>query len=381
MNRLRVLEVVASSRGGGAVHVRDLATHLDPAQFQVTVAMPEDGGHVTQADFTAHGVGFVALPLARGFRLGALLALRRLAATMDVLHVHGARAALFGRLAAASLGTRRPRVLYTIHGFAAPHYPWPRRTILLTLERLLRRWTDTVIAVSEDERRAFLEGKVGCPPTRVRVVYNGISLAPFQHLPHRESVRQELGLPQGAPLVITVCRLYKPRDFPTLLEAFRSLLRRLEAYLLIVGDGPYRQGIEAFVSAHHLEDRAFLLGFRRDVPRLLKASDLFILSTTLWEGLPLTILEAMAAGLPVIASRVGGTPEAVEEGKTGLLVPPQDPDALAEAMHRILSDPALAEAMGRAGRERVERLFTVERMAQEIAAIYREGRGEWSSPS
>jgi len=114
------------------------------------------------------------------------------------------------------------------------------------------------------------------------------------------------------------------------------------------------------------------LGFRRDVPALLGASDLFVLSTDLWEGLPLTILEAMAAGLPVVASRVGGTPEAVEDGETGLLVPPKDPVALEEAMYSLLSNPAKAAAMGQAGRERVARYFTLERMVQEIAAIYEE---------
>ncbi|MBC7316770.1 MAG: glycosyltransferase, partial [Chloroflexi bacterium] len=189
MSRLRVLEVVASSRGGGAVHVRDLATNLAAERFQVTVAMPEDGGHVGRADFTSHGVAFEALPIASGFRLGALLALRRLAMRADILHLHGARAALFGRLAAASLGKRRPRVLYTIHGFAAPHYGRFRRTLLLGLERLLSRWTDTVVAVSASEREVFLTA-TGYPPGTVRVVWNGISLAPFQSLPEREALRQ-----------------------------------------------------------------------------------------------------------------------------------------------------------------------------------------------
>lgn len=377
MSHIKVLEVVASSRGGGAVHVRDLATHLDPAQFQVTVVMPEDGGHVTRADFEPYGVEFIPLALASGFHLGALLTLRRLAAQADVMHLHGARAALFGRLAAAMLGKRRPRVIYTIHGFAAPHYAWPRRRLLLALEHLLSRWTDRIIAVSEDERRTFLSTSTGCPPNKVYVVRNGISLLPFQDLPCRDVIRQKLGLPLGVPVVITVCRLYKPRDFTTLLYAFQRLVQQKEAHLVIVGDGPYRPRIEGTIEALHLNNRVTLVGFRHDVPRLLGVSTLFVLSTALWEGLPLTILEAMAAGLPVVASRVGGTPEAVEDGKTGLLVPPKDPPALAEAMHRILSDPALAEAMGRAGRARVERLFTVERMVREISAIYREERAKW----
>ena len=371
MSRLRVLEVVASSRGGGAVHVRDLATNLDPERFRVTVAMPEDGGHVGRADFTSHGVAFEALPIASGFRLGALLALRRLAMQADILHLHGARAALFGRLAAASLSKHRPRVLYTIHGFAAPHYGRFRRTLLLGLERLLSRWTDTVIAVSASEREVFLTA-TGYPPGTVRIVWNGISLAPFQSLTGRKVLRQTSGLPQGMALVITVCRLYKPRDFTTLLRAFQGLSHRMDVHLLIVGDGPYRPEVEALIKALGLEKRVTLLGFRRDVPALLGASDLFVLSTDLWEGLPLTILEAMAAGRPVVASRIGGIVEAVSEGETGLLVPPKDPVALEEAMYSLLSNPAKAAAMGQAGRERVARHFTLERMVQEIAVIYEE---------
>lgn len=375
MSRLRVLEVVASSRGGGAAHVRDLATHLASTEFQVTVVMPEDGGHVTRGDFVPHSVAFVALPLASGFNREAFWALRRLVAQADIVHLHGARAALFGRLAAASLGKRRPRVLYTIHGFSAPHYGWVKRTLLLELERLLRCWTDGVIAVSESEKHVFLSARLGYPSDKVRVVRNGISLTPFQE-PIQENPRQKLNLPQGIPLVITVCRLYKPRDFPTLLEAFARLGEQQEAHLLIVGDGPYRPGIEALVDRLDLRNKVALLGFRRDIPMLLSASDLFVLSTAHWEALGLSILEAMAAGLPVVASRVGGISEAMEDGETGFLVPPGDPIALAEAMRRLLSDSALAKAMGQAGRERVERLFTVERMVQEIAEIYREGKGE-----
>ncbi|MBC7317014.1 MAG: glycosyltransferase, partial [Chloroflexi bacterium] len=170
----------------------------------------------------------------------------------------------------------------------------------------------------------------------------------------------------------TVCRLYKPRDFTTLLRAFQGLSRRVDVHLLIVGDGPYRPEVEALIKALSLEERVTLLGFRRDVPALLGASDLFVLSTDHWEALGLAILEAMAAGRPVVASRIGGIVEAVSEGEAGLLVPPKDPVALEEAMYSLLSDPAKAAAMGQAGRERVARYFTLERMVQEIGAIYEE---------
>jgi glycosyltransferase involved in cell wall biosynthesis len=370
MSRIAVLEVVASSRGGGAVHVRDLALGLDAGRFAVTVAMPADGGHVGEPSFSSSGVGFVKLPIASGFSWPALAVLRRLASRADILHVHGARAALFGRLAAASLGKRRPQVVYTIHGFAAPHYGWARRSLLLGVEILLKPWTRRVIAVSEAERRAFTSATPYAPHD-VEVIHNGIALThQDEPPPDRASLRQALGLPVDGPLVITVCRLYRPRDFPTLLRALAQLVEQSPCRLLIVGDGPYRNLVEAEIAALGLAKRVSLLGFRADVRALLRASDLFVLSTALWEGLPLTLLEAMDAGLPVVASRVGGIAEAVLPGETGLLVTPQDPQALCEALRTLLTDGALAARLGAAGKQRVAASFGSERMVKDTADLY-----------
>lgn len=371
MSRPAVLEVVASSRGGGAVHVRDLALGLAVRGYAVTVAMPADGGQVNAASFAGSGISFVELPLAEGFSWRGLAALRRLAAQCDLLHVHGARAALFGRLGAASLGRRRPAVLYTIHGFAAPHYGWARRSLLLGLEALLRPWTTRVIAVSQAEREAFLAA-TPYRPEKVEVIHNGIALTPDEaHLPDRAATRRALDLPLDEPLLITVCRLYRPRDLPTLLRALQICLQRLPCRLLIVGDGPDRPQVEAEIAALGLQERALTLGFRDDVRTLLRASDLFVLSTALWEGLPLTVLEAMDAALPVVASRVGGIVEAVQAGETGLLAPPRDPQALAEALLTLLTDQALAARMGQAGRRRVMACFDSARMVAETEALYR----------
>ncbi len=370
MSLPRVLEVVASSRGGGAVHVRALALWLAQEGWPVTVAMPSDGGSVSAADFTSAGVGWAELPIATGLQPGAWLRLRALARAADLVHAHGARAALFARLAVASL-PRRPRLLYTIHGFAAPHYGAARRTALLASERLLAPWTDGIIAVSQAERRDVLAARV-CAPSRVTVVPNGIARAPFDDVrAQRSAVRAALGIAPEAPLIITVCRLYRPRDFSTLLHALHALAERLpDVQLVIAGDGPYWCEIEALSRTLALAERVHLLGLRHDVPALLGASDLFVLATAGWEGLPLTLLEAMAAGLPAVASRVGGIPEALAEGETGLIVPPGDPEALAEAMGRMLSDVTLSRRMGQAGQARVATHFTLERMASQIMNIY-----------
>ena len=367
-----LLHLVASSRGGGAAHVRDLALGLDPARFAVQVAMPEDGGNVRREDFETVGIPFHRLDIAAGFSLQALGHIRRLASEVDILHIHGARAALFGRLAAASLGRHRPRVVYTIHGFAAPHYPRPRRGLLLTIERVLAPLTDRFIAVCRAEREAFLAAGVG-RPEQVQVVWNGVDVACFQHVQiDRAAWRAALRVPPDTLLITTICRLYRPRDFDTLLRAFRLVSDdHPTVHLLIVGDGPLRPQVERQVEALSLTHRVTLAGWRDDLPSVYAASDVYILTTWGWEGLPLTVLEAMAAGLPVIATDAGGVPEAVADGETGLLVARCDVDGLTRALRALIEHPARRRAMGAAGRARAEAHFTVERMVAQTTTIYK----------
>jgi glycosyltransferase involved in cell wall biosynthesis len=371
MKALRVLELVASSRGGGAIHVRDLTFGLDQSRFAAQVAMPDDGGNVCGEDFGAAGIPFHQVDIAAGFSLRALQRIRFLATGIDILHVHGARAAFFGRLAAMSVGARRPRIVYTIHGFAAPHYRPPKRQALLFLEEWLGRVTDAWICVSHAEKDTLLATAIA-DAERVQVIWNGINLTRFgSAAPPRQKTRSGIGLSADAFLITTICRLYRPRDFRTLLYAFRRVQHALpHAHLLIVGDGPLRAQVEQWVQSLTLQNHAHLLGMRRDVPQILAATDVFVLSSRGWEGLPLTVLEAMASSLPVVASDVGGTGEAVIHQETGYLFPPGDVVALAGHLRTLASDPALAQRMGQRGLVRVKEFFTLERMVRETAARY-----------
>ncbi len=371
MTEIRVLEVVASSRGGGAVHVRDLALGLDQRDFAPQVSMPEDGGNVSRADFLGGGIPFHPLDIAACFSLRALRQLRLLAAQVDILHVHGARAALFGRLAAMSLVRQCPLVVYTIHGFAAPHYPTPRRQLLLAVERCLAACTGQWVCVSNAERESLIRAGLA-DPSRTAVIWNGIDVAPLAKVgQYRHSARLELDIPPDAFVVTTICRLHRPRDFPTLLQAFQVLQSTVsQAHLLIVGDGPLRNQVEQGIVSLALQDRVHLLGMRRDVPRLLGTTDIFVLSSGGWEGLPQSVLEAMAASLPVVASDVGGTREAVIDGQTGYLFAPGDAAALAQRLQALARDPAMAHQMGHQGRARVNKHFTRARMVCETAALY-----------
>jgi glycosyltransferase involved in cell wall biosynthesis len=371
MKPVRLLELIASSRGGGASHIYDLASRLDPQAFAVQVAMPEDGGNVTASDFARQGIRFHPVEIAGGFSVAAVGTIRRLLADVDLLHVHGARAALFGRLAAASLGERRPRIVYTIHGFAAPHYPPPRRQILLGVERALAPLVDQFIAVSHDEKNALVTAGVA-RPDQVSVVWNGIDVARFQtSRVDAATLRAELGLPVDTTVITTTCRLFKPRDFETLLKAMRQVVDTLPSvHLLIVGDGPLRAEIAAQAEALGLAQHVTLAGWRRDMPEIYAASDLFVLTTWGWEGLPLTVLEAMAAGKAVVASRAGGIPEIVVEGKTGLLVEQRNSTVLAEALAMLAGDAHRRRQLGRAGQTRVAEHFTLPLMVDKTISVY-----------
>jgi len=372
VSAVRVLMVVGSSRGGAAVHVRDLIRGLPSERYAVRVAMPADDGDVAAADLEGAGATVDSVPLEGGFSPGAWCALRRLVRDADIVHVHGARAAFYGRTAVATLRGARPAVVYTVHAFAAPHYGRLRSAALLGIERRLEPYTDAYIAVSAAEREDLLNASL-VGGRNIAVILNGVDVDRFRPPTddERRASRAMLNLPLESRVAIMVCRLFRPRDFETLLIAFREVRERApQSRLLIVGDGPWRARVAALVDGLWLGEHVRLLGRRDDVPFLLGAADLLLHTTAGWEGMGLSILEGMAAGLPVVASRVGGIPEAVVDGETGILVPPGSPGALADAILKVLTDPALAGRFGRAGRDRAAAEFTLGRMVNETRAVY-----------
>jgi glycosyltransferase involved in cell wall biosynthesis len=225
---------------------------------------------------------------------------------------------------------------------------------------------DRLICVSMGAARSMR--RVGVPSAKIAVVRNGVPSAP-EH-PEPILMLTELRLPVGARLVLTVARFVEQKGHRFLLEAMPTILAACPtAQFLWVGVGPLKEVLQHEVRQRGLESAVRFLGQRDDVPALLVASDLVVLPS-LYEGLPLIILEAMAAGRPVVATWTSGTDEAVLDGETGRLVPPGDPQALAAGVVEVLSSPELASRWGAAGRERWRREFTAERMVRQTAAIY-----------
>lgn len=241
---------------------------------------------------------------------------------------------------------------------------WNRSSLIK--HRLISTGVDRYVAVSRDLawnlRRTF-----AVPLRKVEVVHNGVRVTDFERRPST-SLRSRLeGFPPK-PIVLTNGRLDLQKGHRYLLNAAAQLP---EVRLVFAGDGPEREHLQSDVRQLGLTDRVVFLGYRDDVPDLLASCDVFVLPS-LFEGLPLSILEAMAAGKPIIATEVGGTPEAIAQGQTGILVPPKDPDALAASLRTVLSNQDLAERLGKAARTSARKHFSAVTMVQNMTRIYEE---------
>jgi glycosyltransferase involved in cell wall biosynthesis len=260
----------------------------------------------------------------------------------DILHASSSKAGVLGRLAAAA--ARVPIRIFTVHGWAFTAHSGAAARLYRYADRLVRPLTTVTVCVAEHERATGLAART-CSEARTIVIPNAIDA---QAVPR---TRRSRGLPQ----LVAVGRLKAPKDFVTLVRAVAELPEE-PCELLIVGEGPDRPALEAEIERLGLDGRVRLLGERGDVPELLAGAEAFVLSSAS-EGMPISVLEAMAAGLPVVASRVGGVPELVADGETGLLVPPGRPESLAEALGRLIADPELRHRLGDAGRIRVRERF------------------------
>ena len=352
--RPRLLIIVTLAETGGAQTY--VASLLAPLADEFDLAVAAHGSGPLRDTARAAGVRFVPLRHVRRplspWRdpLGLLelfTVLRR--ERPHIVHVNSAKAAALGRLAA--LLVRVPIRIYTVHGWAFLAHRGATSALYRWAERFLRPLTTVTVCVAESERRTGLAAGA-CEERTTVVIHNGI-----------DSSRARAAEAHPGPLrLVTVGRLQAPKDAVTLVRAL-ALVQGPRFDAIVVGDGPDRPAVEDEVRSRGLEPTVELAGEREDVPEILAGADVFVLSS-LSEGLPLSILEAMAAGLPVVASSVGGIPEVVIDGETGLLVPPGDPQSLAAAIERLLADPALRRRLGEAGRIRVAEHF-------DLAAVHR----------
>ncbi|MED4781720.1 glycosyltransferase [Brevibacillus choshinensis] len=373
MSKLRVLHVIGGGEFGGAEqHILNLVSTFPVAEVEVAVVCFYDS--LFASKLRQAGITVLTLDQFGRFDLRLLRALRDTFQSFEpaIIHTHGVKANFFSRL--ASRGMSVP-LLTTVHSFLRYDYASPLAYAIVSLmERGTRQWNRHYIAISE--ALASILREQGIPSRDISVIYNGMDLSPYretqQRAGDRARLRAEWDIPEDAFLFGTVARFVPVKGLPVLVDAFATLVRDNDstAYLVLVGDGPERDGLENQVRQLGLESQVRFAGFRQDIPACLNACDSFVHSS-FYEGLGYTIIEAMASEVPVVASNVGGVKEFVFHEKTGLVVEPGDSSALSQAMGRLQVSNELRQSMVRHALEKVESSFTIELMTQKILSLYR----------
>ncbi|MFA6112054.1 MAG: glycosyltransferase family 4 protein [Candidatus Latescibacterota bacterium] len=377
-DRVRVLHVITRlDRGGSADNTLLTAARLDPARFASSIAVgpTREAGGPAWEEARERGVPFVEIPhLVRPISpLADLMAARELVAVIragryGIVHTHTSKAGILGRLAAGRV--RVPAVVHTPHGHVFTGYHGRLLTrMFVMMERWAARRTDRLIALTGREVQDHLALGIGSTE-RFRVIHSGVDFAPFDADPAGGAqVREELGIPAEALVIGTLGRLTAVKGQADLLAAFAAV-ELPRAWLLLVGDGEERLNLEAQARHLGLEGRTVFAGWRRNVYQVLRAMDIFALPS-LNEGMGKALVEAMYAGLPVVATAVGGIPELVEPDCTGLLVPPRAPAELASALALLAADPNARERLGQQARLRATG-YSVTRMVSAIEQVYDE---------
>jgi glycosyltransferase involved in cell wall biosynthesis len=362
-----ILYLSTSSGPGGAERlVNKLAVGFTNESFRSVVCLFRPGWVQQQCE--ADGIPTTVIPNKGAFDIVWLKRFITLIRKEQVrlIHAHEFDAIVHGTLAAV---IARIPIVATIHG---KNYYWEKSTRRVAY-RLASRCA-RVVAVSENLKR-FVTERTGIPARRIRVIYNGIDSFPDIH-PHEQArLRNEIGLDNEDQIVGTVGSLYPIKGHRFLIEAIPAIIRACpRARFLLVGRGDQEIPLKEQVKRLGIERYVYFLGLRQDINRLLSIMDVFVLPS-LSEGLSVATLEAMASAKPVIATRVGGNPELVVEGETGMLVPSEDDQALVRSIVGLLSDTSLARRLGQRGRARVEQRFQLQMMLRKYQELYEECLG------
>lgn len=355
-----VIEVTWSLVAGGAeMYALSLASNLDHNRYRVILCALDQGGAL-EPEIRRSGISYFIMNRPPGIHLGLMWRLFRMfrATGVEVVHTHHFNQLFYSAIGAKLAGAR---LIHTEHSVEFCSR-WDLRLAL----RILTTFCDRVVAVGSHGERILRE-RVGIPSRKLQVIPGGVKLSNSGEL--KEEARRSLGLNQDARVATIVARLYPEKNHQMLLAAFDTVRRHVPgAQLLIVGEGVEASAIAEEIARLRLTDQVHMLGVRRDINRILAASDVFLLSSHR-EALPIAVLEAMAAALPIIATAVGDLPSILKDGVTGRLIAPGDAQGFASATIEVLNDPARAHRMGAQARRAVAR-FGLPTMVEKYEAVY-----------
>lgn len=364
--RPRVFHLITRLLKGGA-EAKTIATVLGLDDYEFTVGYGAEYDQEQVDRLEDAGVATKRFPLIRHYNpvttVPAVVSLARYLRreNFDIVHTHSTEAGIIGRFAAALSGV--PNVVHTVHGvpFADDRNDALNRFVL-ACERQAATYTDRLVTNADIIADEYLERGIGTPD-QYTTVYSGVDLDAFADAPPADD------LPGKRPRVVMVGRLVDGKGHGVLLDAVESMENEVGSVCL-VGDGPLYDDLHAEIAERGLADRVFLTGFREDVPNVLAASDVLVLPS-FREGTPRVITEAMASGLPVVATDIAGIPEQIEDGENGYLIPTGDPHELRERIVDLVGDKKLRERMGTKGLERTEQ-FSMETMVKELDNMYQD---------
>ena len=382
--RVRVMRVIARLNiGGPAIQAITLTQRLDSLGYDTTLIRGSESAFEGTMDHLAaeqgvHPIRVAALRRDPGLHdLVALIALMRIIRRErpQIVHTHAAKAGTLGRIAALLVpARRRPALVHTYHGHSLSGYFGSRRQrAYLAIERTLAKRTHRLIAVSAEVRDELVALGVASPD-RFEVIELGFDLSPFQLADPERSrrgvqLRAELGIPDDAYVVTLIARLVAIKRVDRFLQLAGAFSDRDDVRLVVVGDGDLRDRLRASEDAVRLGSQLVWTGFRHDIPAVCFASDVVVLTSDN-EGTPVSLIEAQAAGTPVVSTRVGGVTTVVRDGVTGFVVDKADESAFAQAVSQILDDPPLAARLGRAGAQHARR-FALDALVERIDHLYR----------
>lgn len=370
---MRVLQLISSRGFFGAENVLvELASSLSSGGDTIFVGAfsnrhtGTDGSSEVLERAKAHGLATELFECSGRIDLKTVRAVRAFVEKnrIDVVHSHGYKSNIYAYLACRKRGTR---LVTTCHNWINAN---SKMSLYTRLDKFFLKRFDSVVAVSDAVRDQLLD--VGVSPGKVSVIGNGVSQEKFRTVSaDKKSVRAVLGLSSRAFVVGTVGRLSAEKGYDVLLEAAREVTgKRDDCFFLLIGDGPQRRELEEKARSLGIDGRIVFAGKRSDIPELLAAMDVFVMSS-LTEGQPMALLEAMASGRPVVATTVGDVPKILKQGNAGLLVPPSDSKALAEGLLRVIEDNILAKRLSVNALKTIEEGYSSGRMAAEYRACYK----------